>query len=51
MQSFFVFGGGGTLSLKANFLCVGLGGFIDLGEFLRGITNFPFLNPPVYALN
>jgi len=35
MQSFFVFGGGGTIakSLKANFLCVGLGGFNDLGGF------------------
>jgi len=34
MQSFFVLGVGGTKrSLKASFLCVFLGGFIDLGRF------------------
>jgi hypothetical protein len=50
MQSFFIFGGGGTIAkLKKNFLCFGLGGFIDLGGFFsKGVsfTNFPRLTPP-----
>jgi len=29
MQSFFVFGGGGAILLKANFLCLFSGGVID----------------------
>jgi hypothetical protein len=33
MQSFFVFGGGGTRAKFKRKLCVGLGGFVDLSGF------------------
>ena len=40
MQSFFVFGGGGTRAKFKRKLCVGLGGFVDLsGFFYKGLVS------------
>ena len=54
MQSFFVFGGGGTISggggTKANFRCLFSGGVINSRRiFLKGpsVVNFLCEDPPV----